>query len=491
MEYIEALKLQYKVIFHHVGTLFSYFSLVIMIPVLFCFAYPHEWPNAVYFAETAGISLSIGLLLKYLFTPPKNTPLTIKEGSIIVLLTWTLGILISALPFILSGTLKPSQAIFESTSGWTTTGLTVVDVTSVSKLILVWRSLTQFLGGAGFAIIMLSAVIGPSGFGLYYAEGRVDNIMPNIRASARMILVIYFTYAAAGLTAYLLAGMNFFDAFNHALTALATGGFSTREGSIGEFNNLGIEVVTLVLMVIGATGFGVHYTLWSGDFKRLLKNGEPWMLLTILFFFIPTLVKATTQHLYPVSPLRVGVFQAVSALTGTGFSTVSFDHWNDVGLYLLTLLMIFGGGMDSTSGGLKLFRLYVLVRAIWAQLTSFFRPRTTVETIILYKGQKTIELDLRLLKEILIIFSFYFAFYCVGVGVLASYGYNLADSAFEYASALSTVGLSVGITRPDMPGPILWVETLGMFMGRLEFLVIFYAILKLIRDAKALKEARR
>ncbi|MDK2864686.1 MAG: trk/ktr system potassium uptake protein [Thermotogota bacterium] len=488
MAYTETLKLHYKIIFHHVGTLFTYFPVIVLVPILFCFAYPEEWSNALFFAETALVSLSLGLLLRYLFKPPKNAPLTIKEGTIIVLFTWTIGIFISALPFVFSGTLNMSQAIFESTSGWTTTGLTVVDVTTVSKLILVWRSLMQFLGGAGFAIIMLSAVIGPSGFGLYYAEGRIDNIMPNIRASVRMILVIYLSYAAGGIIAYLLAGMNFFDAFNHSLTALASGGFSTRAGSIGEFNSLAVEIVTVVLMVMGTTGFGVHYTLWSGKFKQFLKNGEPWTLLSILLLFTPVLIRFTTFSLYPEAPARTGIFQAVSALTTTGFSTVSFERWNDLGLYVLTLLMIFGGGMDSTSGGLKLFRLYALARAIWAQLISFFRPRTAVETIVLYKGQKAIELDLRLLKEILIIFTFYFIFYCLGVGVLAAYGYSLADSAFEYASALSTVGLSVGITRPDMPAPILWVETVGMFMGRLEFLVVFYAIIKLVRDVKILKE---
>ena len=491
MDYLAVIKTRYRVVLHHVGTLFTFFPVVILIPILFCFAYPEEWPNALYFAETAGISLLVGLSFRKGFRITKNLPLTIQEGAIIVLFTWTIGIFISALPYLLSGVLNFTQAIFESTSGWTTTGLTVVKVEKISRLLLVWRSLTQFLGGAGFAVMMLSAMIGPMGFGLYHAEGRMDNLKPNIRKSAQMIITIYVTYAVAGAISFKLAGMSFFDAFNHSLTALATGGFSTKTRSIGDFNSMTIEIIALVLMILGTTGFGVHYTIWTRKFKIFMKNGEHWTLLGILLLFIPGVVRWTTSSLYPDMPLRTGIFQSVSALTGTGFSTVSFTNWNDLGLYLLTLLMIFGGGMDSTSGGLKLFRIYALIRAIWRELKGFFMPRNAVASVELYKGEKKIELGPRLLKEILMIFSFYFVFYLVGVTVLMVYGYDLPHAAFEYASALSTVGLSVGITRPDAPAGLLWIETLGMFMGRLEFFVVFYAVTKIIRDSRMLRGGRK
>jgi len=482
-EYSILLRKTYSHILGYTGSMLIGFSIVLLIPIFFCFLYPEEWGNSLYFIESAIITFMIGIALRYPNRMNKGNILTVKEGAIVVLLVWTLNIMFSALPFVFSHTLNFTQAVFEATSGWTTTGLTVIDVTRVSKLLLIWRSLMQYFGGAGFAIIVTSSIIGPAGFGFYHAEGRTDNLLPNVKKSAKMIMLIYGTYAIMGVILYILAGMNFFDAFNHSLTALATGGFSTRVNSIGEFNSKAIELVSIILMILGTTGFGVHFTLWKGDFKAFIKNPEPWLLFSLIVFFTPFV----TKNLMGVFPnlneaFRHSLFQNISALTGTGFSTVSFNNWPGFSMMVLIILMIIGGGMDSTSGGLKLYRVFVLLKLIVIEVTSFFLPKNVVRSYTVWKGQMKRIIDSSIVKEILLIFALYFLTYITGVMILLGYGYDVTDTLFEFASALSTVGLSVGITAPDAPAGVLWIETVGMFLGRLEFMVILYALAKMFRD---------
>lgn len=490
LEYSRILRKTYSHILGYTGNMLIGFSIILLIPVVFCFFYPEEWKNSIYFFESSIVTSVIGFALRYANKPNRENVLTVKEGAIIVLLVWTLNILFSAFPFMFSHTLNFTQAVFEATSGWTTTGLTVIDVTKVSKLLLIWRSLMQYFGGAGFAIIVTSSIIGPIGFGFYHAEGRTDNLLPNVKKSAKMIIVIYGTYALAGIIMYLLAGMNFFDAFNHSLTALATGGFSTKVNSIGEFNSKSIEFVTIILMILGTTGFGVHFTLWKGDFKTFLKNPEPWLLFSLILFFTP-FVTVNLSKVIPIETLRHSLFQNISALTSTGFSTVSFNNWPGFSMMALILLMIIGGGMDSTSGGLKLYRVFVLLKLIVIEVTSFFLPKNVVRSYVVWKGNTKRFIDESTVKEILLMFTLYFLTYITGVMILLGYGYDVLDSLFEFASALSTVGLSVGITSPSAPAGVLWTETMGMFFGRLEFMVILYALAKIFRDVDILLSERR
>ncbi|MFW6262749.1 MAG: TrkH family potassium uptake protein [Thermotogota bacterium] len=487
MAYKSYLKLQYKTILGSLGWMFMSFAILLLVPLVFCLFFPHEIPNAIYFVEAAALSFLLGYVLWFFFGKgTQNSRLTIHEGAIITFFVWMGAVFFSALPFVFANILSLSHAIFESTSGWTTTGLTLVHEERISKLFLVWRSLMQYFGGAGFAIIMLSSIGGGVSSGVYAAEGRMDNLQPHIKKSAKIILVIYFSYAVAGITAYIFAGMTPFNAFNHALTALATGGFSTSHSSIGGFNSVSVEIITIVLMTLGTTGFGIHYLLWSGDFRQLKKNVEPWTYLLILLLIIPLIIIGVFGSIYSSlsESIRHGIFQAVSALTGTGFATTDLTVWSHFPLFLLTLLMIFGGMMDSTSGGLKLFRIFVVFKAIWIEIQKFFLPKGTIRYASACKGNIEYKIDSTLLKSILIFSTLYLLNYVIGVGVLVAHGNDLMSSAFEYASALSTVGLSLGITSTSAPDPVIWVQTIGMFLGRLEFIVILYAIAKLARDLK-------
>ena len=486
-KYLSNLKYRYKLIFRNTGLMMIVFGIFLM--VFGSIAIFYKDFNSLYsFLEAGLISIFTGIAFFLLSWNIKNSAINIQDAIVIIFLVWTLSIFFSALPFVFSGILNIHHAIFESTSGWTTTGLTLVDVTKIPKIFLLWRSLIQYLGGAGFALIMVIAT-GALGVGLYQAEGRTDNVVPNLRDSAKIIFGIYISWAILGIILLkFVADFSLFDSINHTLTALATGGFSTKVNSIGEFNNINAEIIIMVLMIAGGTGFGVHYAALK---KRELfkKNPEPKTMFVILIISIPLLLFFTTKALYGTfGGLRHAAFQAISALTGTGFSTVSFENWNNFGLLIMTILMIFGGMMDSTSGGLKLFRIFVIWKIIIHQIKNYFKPEGSIFHIEVYKGISKKKISYDTLKDVIAVVFMYFLIYTIGILVLLGYGYSMEDSMFEYASALSAVGLSVGITVPEAPLGVIWVETMGMYLGRLEFFVIFFAIIKIFRDIKDIME---
>jgi trk system potassium uptake protein TrkH len=425
-----------------------------------------------------GCSLTLmGLFLWLKLSPSpqeQRESLNLQEGAVVVVLTWLLAISFSTIPFLSVGGLNFTQAVFESTSGWTTTGLSVIDVTQASHLILLLRSLTQLLGGAGFAIIALSAIGGFSGSGLTAAEGRSEQLVPNLRRSAKLVLSIYTGYVAIGIVALRGAGMGWFDAVNHAFAALSTGGFSTRAESIGYWNSLEVEAVTIILMLCGTLNFFTSYLLLNGKFRPLVRNGEIRLQVLLIPLAILLLLVGVTLKLYPsVKAIRVAIFESITALSTTGYSTVNYDNWNGLGWLILIVLMLIGGGSGSTAGGMKQYRIYVLYRALQWEIRRLLLPKNTITEPSVWQGDRRYFLSDSQIRPIALFFLLYLLVYIFGCLILTAYGYSLQESLFEYASALSTVGLSVGITAADAPRGLLWAEILGMFLGRLEFLPVF------------------
>ncbi|MDK2893722.1 MAG: trk/ktr system potassium uptake protein, partial [Thermotoga sp.] len=358
-------KYRLKVIFWYVGQLLIWFPAILLLPTIFVIFYPEEWIYIESFLVPSIISFASGVVLKKVSKLNETRVVGYQEGAVIVVTTWCAAVVLSALPFVIEGLLNFHQAVFEATSSWTTTGLTMFpDVESLPHVFLVWRSVMQFIGGAGFAVIMLATLSGPLGASLYSSEGRVDNILPNVTHSTKVIMVIYVAYAAAGMFFLHMAGMPWFDAFNHSLTALSTGGFSVKNASIGYYDSVSIEVITIVLMLLGGTGFGIHYTLWKGNFKAFVKNGEPWIMGSTIVIASLFLLRPA-EKVFHEKALRYVVFQVVSAITTTGFSNADLVPWVTlfpIGVYLLTVIMMLGGMMDSTAGGLKQFRVFVTLK---------------------------------------------------------------------------------------------------------------------------------
>lgn len=454
-----------------------------LVPLSAVAFYTEESVYWIGFIAPAAILIAIGFLFWRALRPRRPFPLTINEGGIIVLLSWITLCALSAIPFLIIQKVTLTQAMFESVSGWTTTGLSILDLSKTPHLILLWRSTMQWAGGAGFAIIMLSAITGLIGPGLSVAEGRSEQLAPHVRTSAKMVMTLYSGYTIAGFLGYLLGGMNPFDALNHVLAAVSTGGFSTHPESIAFWNSTTIELISIVLMLLGNLNFLIAYLILNRKLKVASRHGElrlfAFLILTCFLILYPM---CKNIFLSLGKSVRVSLFETFSALTTTGFTTTTYNNWSPLGYFILIILMIVGGGTCSTAGGLKQYRVYILFKSLVWDVKRSFLPRTAVVENFVWQGErKDYITDSRIRKVTTFIF-FYFLAYVIGTAVLTAHGYGLKESLFEYASALSTVGLSVGITSADAPSLVLWMETLGMFLGRLEFFVIFIGIGKLIRD---------
>ena len=483
---LEYLKHRYAAILASLGIIFLLSGVLALTPLLVLLEYPAEGVHLQAFLLPAVCQLLLGGWLWLMFRSASGLTLSTGDGGIIVLVSWIAVILFSAWPFMIVIKLSFSQAVFESVSGWTTTGLSVVDVSKAGPIILLWRSIIQLAGGAGLAIIMMSAIMGPTGIGISSAEGRRDQLVPHVRQSARLVLIIYGGYAIAGTFAYCLAGMTPFDAINHAFAAVSTGGFSTRVDSIGYWNSASVEAVTLVLMVLGNMSFVTAWLLWQGKLRLVARNGEVRLMAVLIPISAAATFLVTTQALYPHlgKAVRVGVFETVSALTTTGFSTVGYGNWNAFGVLVMVILMLIGGGTCSTAGGIKQFRIYLLWRLLVWEIQRALLPRQAMQERPIWEGERRVFVDDTRVKQVAVFIFLYLLTYLTGVLLLCAHGYSLGDSLFEFASALGTVGLSIGVTTPDMPGLALWSETIAMFLGRLEFFVIIISALLLVKDAR-------
>lgn len=486
MLYQQLIKTNYRIFTGYIGIILIGVSLVFLLPLLILPAFPEEVGYIKYFLIPSVCLAATGFLMRLSLKGIDDKSLNIQQGGVIVVLSWIIVIFFSSLPFLLGKQLNFTQSVFEAVSGWTTTGLSVVDVEKIPRIYIIWRSIMQFFGGAGLAVLMLSTIIGPHGLGLYSAEGRSEKLLPNVVKSTKIIISIYSGYAFAGIFLYILSGMTWFDAINHSFTALSTGGFSTKVNSIGEYNNIYIELITILLMMLGATNFGAHFLLLTGKFKKFFKIGEVRLMLYLAAFSIPVISFIALSKIYHSmgESLRIGVFQTISALTTTGFSTVSYINWNSMAMFIMIILMLIGGSVGSTAGGIKLYRIYVLFRSFIWNIKKYFLPRNIVKENYIYTYEGTNYINQNKIVELSNFILIYLAVYFLGVSIFLMNGYSLQDSMFEFASSLGTVGLSVGITNSNTSNIILWTEIGGMFLGRLEFFVIFFAVIKIFRDLK-------
>ncbi len=469
----------------YIGVMLMFVAGVILLPLILLPFYPSEAKYALCFVIPAAACFITGLIFSKIHVPD-DCRLSIGSDAVIVTGTWVLAVFFSSLPFMLAGMLNFTQAYFEAMSGWTTTGLSVVDVTKAPMLFLFFRSVMQFFGGFGIVLVVVSALSESLGMRLYTAEGHNDKLLPNLAKSARMILKIYVGYFVAGTVLYVIFGMPLFDAVNHCMAALSTGGFSTKADSIGAYNSLPIELITVILMLLGETNFFANMLLVRRKFRAFFRLGETRLTLIAIAIATPVVAVVSLLPLYGKlsAALRISFFNVVSALTTTGFSTVAFNNWPAFAWLAVVLLMIVGGGAGSTAGGIKAGRAYLLIKQITWSVRRRFLPERMVNQPVIYRPEGKTILSQELYAESANYALIYFALLFAGTLILSGCGYPLQDSLFEFSSALGTVGLSVGLTSIHTAPVALWAMTCGMFLGRLEIFVIFYAIIKVAQSMK-------
>ncbi len=488
MNYKKVLAVRYRLIIKYTGILVILTALALILPLLSLVFYPGETNYIIHFIYSSIFAFVVGGLMYFYGHSSDNSQvdLTLKEGSIIVLLSWILAMFFSAIPFLWGMKMSWTHAIFEVVSGWTTTGLSVMNVETTPAIFLLWRSLMQLLGGAGLAVIALSYLLPVHGMGLYRAEARNDKLLPHVKKSTAMIMRIYGGFVLSGIFLYWLVGMDLFSAINHAMAALSTGGFSTKSASIGYWPEFDIELITIILMLLGTINFASHFTLLQGKVKTFFRNGEIRFMLLIIGFLTPLLMFTSLNLVYASlgTNLRITLFQVVSAISTTGFSTIDFNTWPLFANFIIIILMIIGGGTGSTAGGIKQYRIYIMIKSIFWEIKEQFSPRNQVKENYIWKGDNKEYINAEHIKEIANYIMLYLLTFAVGVAIFLLSGYGLQESLFEFGSALGTVGLSIGITSASAPNHILITEIAGMFLGRLEFLIIFFAAIKIIKDLK-------
>lgn len=436
-------------------------------------AYPDEsryWPDFLIPALSMTV---LGALLWSIF-PHRQRRFSVVDGAVVVVVTWTIVCIVSAFSVQRIAHLTFTQSVFEAVSGWTTTGLSVINVETAPKTLLLWRSIMQLGGGAGLAIIMLAAFSLPIGAGLYRAEGRADQLVPNVIRSTKLVVLLYAVYAGAGIVAYILAGMTPFDAINHSFSAVSTGGFSTKADSIGFWNSAAIEAVTIPLMILGNMNFLTAYVLFRGKIGAFLRNAEMKVLGVAILVGVVLVFLLVTNGLYPLLSKsgRVAIFDTISAITTTGYSTVSYTDWPAAGILVFIVLMLIGGGTCSTAGGIKQFRVYLLFKSVFWDIKRLLLPKNAVIENSFWQGEERVFVRKNMIREVGTFVFLYMSLYFIGAFVMTAFGYSLQESLFEFASTLGTVGLSIGLTSSTTPAPVLWVQTFGMLLGRLEIIVI-------------------
>lgn len=466
----------FALIVHYIGAVAIVIGCILLVPLIMLIPFPQEIEEAKYFIIPGTLCIAAGYFLFHMGEERYKWKNYKNKENIIVTLAWIIVILLSSIPFVLTGKYNFTQAIFECTSGYSTTGLSVVDVAKTSHIFLFFRSVMLFVGGIGLVLVVITVLSDRYGMKLFEAEGHSDKMVPNLLQSARVIFLIYSGYIAGGTVLYIAFGMNWFDAVNHAVAAISTGGFSTQAESIGYYHNIGIEVVTIVLMFLGGTNFMVHLALLKGKFRKVYTDCE---FRFSLFVYPLSAVLLAVLAGYPAAKnmsegVRMGLFQAVSAMSTTGFQTVdSFKSWSSPMLFIMIMLMMIGGGAGSTAGGIKQYRVSIAVKEIfWNFRKKIGNKRTIVPEKITRCGEH-IEVDGQLYRSNMDFIFLYIIFMGIGTMIFTCFGYSVQDSMFEMASSLSTVGLSMGITGYDAHPLILWTSTIGMFLGRLEIYIVF------------------
>ncbi len=401
------------------------------------------------------------------------------RSSMIVLFSWLWGVFIGALPFVLAGQLTFVQGLFEAVSGWTTTGLSVMDVTKTPMIFLFFRSWMQYCGGMGFVLMMILLITNKNSMLLYHAEGHPDTILPTIKKTAWAIFAVYNICLVLGTISYVVVGMSVFDAICHAMCSLSTGGFSTKLNSIGEYDSFMIEVVTIVLMVIGTTNFAALLLLAKGKIKEFFHVSEVKTMFWLFIIFIPMVAWNLMGGLQidMWEALRKASFDVISALSTTGYSTMSYQSWPEFSIAILILMMFIGGGIGSTAGGLKISRVYLLLKIGVCHVMNKMVSNHKVDVMSYQRAVGKTVIDDEVKNETFSFFIWYFVIYCIGsLLVVLCADCRLLEGMFEFASSLGTVGLSIGITNPFTNDATLIVEMIGMFVGRLEIFVVFIGI---------------
>ena len=473
----------YKTVFFAIGVLLIILGAFMLIPFFVQFIYGEK--NST-FLSSSSVTVFIGILL-VLTNLEENRKINLQQAFLLTTLSWLSIAIFGCIPFLLSDlNLSFVDSFFESMSGITTTGSTIITyLDNTPKSILIWRAILQWLGGIGVIVMAITILplLNVGGMQLFRMEssGTAEKILPRTREVTLIISIIYLILTLLCGISYWLSGMNIFDSVAHAMTTIATGGFSTYNSSIGYFQNPKIEIVSIIFIILGSVPFIAYLKFIKGEKKIFLKDSQIKGLIYILFFSILLMflyLMLTNKEYNLLENLRISAFNVVSILSGTGYVTSDFGLWGKFPLIFFLFLMFVGGCAGSTTCGIKIFRFQILKIFVMNQIKKLIYPNGIFP--MKYNNQKIS--DPFVYSIISFVFLYFFIFFILAA-IISLNGLDFITALSGAASAISNVGPGLGdVIGPngnfsDLPSVSKLSLSFGMLLGRLELfavLVLFF-----------------
>lgn len=472
------MRFNYKIIGAFLGLLIMLngFFMLTCLPISYYFGEGDEIPILV----SSIIALGSGLAAWLYCRDSTDKELKKRDGYLVVTLGWLSMSLFGSLPYILSGSIPEyTNAFFETASGYTTTGATILtDIEIMPKGILFWRSLTQWIGGMGIIVLTVAILpmLGIGGMQLFVAEApgiTPDKIQPRIKETAKRLWLIYIGFTIVEAVLLMLAGMDFYDAANHSLTTMATGGFSTKNASIAHFGPL-IQYIIIVFMILAGTNFTLSYFAFKGKFNKVIGNEEfrNYLKLNIILAIIIGLVIFGVTGTAFEKSFRDALFQVISIITTTGYVTADYTSWSPFITIIFFILLFSGGSAGSTAGGVKIVRHVILFKNSILELKRQLHPSAVIPVRLNGKAVKQ-EITFNVLAFIMI----YIMIFAIGSVLMAMLGVDFITAMGSVATSLGNVGPGVGAVGPldnfsEIPPAGKWLLSFLMILGRLELFTV-------------------
>ena len=462
-----------------IGILIIFLGTSMCLPLGVSFFEGDESSHAL--AWSLGITVGVGIILFLLTKKEKVVHLSHRDGVAIVTLGWIAAGLVGAIPFLISDTIPDfTNAYFESVSGFTTTGATVLsNIEGVPPSILLWRSLTQWLGGMGIIVLSIAILpfLGIGGMQLYRAEipsPVVDKLKPRISDTSKTLWKVYLIITAVEIILLSIGGMSIFDSVNHAFCTMPTGGFSPKNASIAYYDNAYFDAVIIIFMLIAGINFSLHYRVINDGPGIFWQDPECRVFLSLFVVITGIITFDIYGSIYNslLNALRYAAFQVSSIITTTGFATADFELWPTLSRSLLLICMFLGGMAGSTGGGLKTMRVMLLIKHGFQEVFRIVHPHA-VTTIKL--GGRAVPQET--LNSIWGFFNLYLMLFVTSSILMSMLGLDMVSSFSSVAACIFNVGPGLGIVGPVdnyMGIPILgkWVLIFCMLLGRLEIYTV-------------------
>lgn len=469
-----------KLILRFLGFINIFIAVALLLPLPFSFYY-HDGSHSALLISSL-INFCIGLLL-ILLTRNSKKSLRSKEGFLTVTLGWLIFASFGALPFYISGAIPSyTDAFFETMSGFTTTGATILtDIEAMPHGLLFWRSLTHWFGGMGIILLSIAILpfLGIGGMYLFKAEvpGPVaDKIHPRVGETAKILWGVYVLITAIETGFLMFGGMTLFDALCHSFGTMATGGYSTKNASIAYYNSAYIDYVITFFMIVAGTNFALHFGVLRGNIKGLLKNAE-WRFYILIIVVATLLIGADVffrNYGHNIADtLRYTLFQVSSIVTTTGYGTADYEQWSSTSQLIILALMYVGGCAGSTGGGMKVMRVLLLLKFTRSELNRLIHPKAIIP---IRMGETVIER--KTMMNILGFFLFVMLLSVVGVLVLSLFpGVDIPTAIGAVAANLNNIGPGLNNVGPTDNYAFLhpiakWMLSGFMLLGRLEIFTV-------------------